>query len=286
MALSFNSSGQQENSGSTTNSFSFTNTSGNVLVVFTVNDVVEDLTSVTYNGVSLTSITSQDGASGFVRCQMWYLKSPATGANTLTATRPTGTGGFTVHAVSYAGANTATQPDSYASTTNTSTSTTQTTTVVSANCWLVAGITANSNGLSGSTGRTTKTTGAGQIGGTRIFDSNGTVGTGSQSLTQTMNAGENTGIIISLKAPLDYPITASFGSFTLTGQNSILNYGRTIIASVGYFILTGFDTTLTWFKKWTKQDKNTSVETNQTPSSTTWSNNSKNTSSETNQTKN
>jgi len=39
----------------------------------------------------------------------------------------------------------------------------------------------------------------------------------------------------------NYPLTASQGSYTLTGQNTLFSVGHTIIASLGSYVLTGFD---------------------------------------------
>jgi len=46
-------------------------------------------------------------------------------------------------------------------------------------------------------------------------------------------------IALSPVVSTNYPITASQGAFTLTGQSTLLKIGRKILASVGSFVLTG-----------------------------------------------
>lgn len=57
--------------------------------------------------------------------------------------------------------------------------------------------------------------------------------------------------------PTDYPLTAAQGSFTLSGQSAILRIGKSIIAAVGSFVLTGFDAA---FRRtgWLNESKNSS----------------------------
>jgi len=275
MALAFDSSGQQLNSGSTTNSFSFNNVAGNLLIVGCVDDAISTI-SVTYNGVSMTSVGSTNDGSGFVKVQLFYLMSPATGSNTLTATRTTGTGGFAVHAVSYSGAGTASQPDSFNTGSNSSTSLTVSTTVVNPNSWLVGIWTANSGSLSAGTGATARgadSGASGQIGATRFFDSNGTVGTGSQSMTVNMTSGSNGAVMMSIKAPNQVTLTMANGTLVITGFAMAFQHILTMVK--GTLTLTGFSATLTAVRKWVMATVNTS----------SWSNSSQNTSTMTTQNK-
>lgn len=104
--------------------------------------------------------------------------------------------------------------------------------------------------------------------------------------------------------PIDYPLTAAQGSFTLTGQTTNFPYGRTILASTGIFSLTGFIVNLlssgyTYVVKsvssyvnstkdssnYSNTPKNTSVVTNQNKNTSTFANQVKNTDTFTNQTK-
>jgi len=70
-----------------TQSVSFTNTAGNLLVVGLTHDYAMSVTAFTYNGVSLTEAVTQDDA-GVVpdHAAIWYLVNPATGTNTLSIT--------------------------------------------------------------------------------------------------------------------------------------------------------------------------------------------------------
>ncbi len=174
-------------------SFSHTITgSSPFLIVFTFgnNAGAETVTGLTYNSVALTQIQSlQDAGVGtglFQDAEVWYLKAPATGANTLAAT--VSGGAFCILAGSYTGVNQTSPIDSFSGAmtpptgnsdpANNAASWSQATTVVAANSWLVGRPWSLSGGEVASTGTTERTGG-------HVFDSNGTVGTGSQSLNWT-----------------------------------------------------------------------------------------------------
>lgn len=76
-------------SGTTTNSFSYTDGSGanRALSVETQNESTANPTSITYNSVAMTQLSCQQdgGFTGHKMC-IYYLANPASGANTLTAT--------------------------------------------------------------------------------------------------------------------------------------------------------------------------------------------------------
>lgn len=87
--------------------FSFTNTAGNVLYVAATNSNSSAVTSVTYNGVSMTQLgvtAAANGSGG--KIQLYRLSSPATGSNTVSVSF-TGGGTPTVMAaaISLSGAN-------------------------------------------------------------------------------------------------------------------------------------------------------------------------------------
>jgi hypothetical protein len=116
-AVTHNSSqGSSLESGATSHSFSFTNTSGNYMLVVVQNRLtvggcstsdIDDL-AVTYNGVALTFLkgSATDGvAGGSGTCVFGHLlglSSPATGANTLSLTW-TGTARVSVAVKTFAG---------------------------------------------------------------------------------------------------------------------------------------------------------------------------------------
>jgi hypothetical protein len=206
--IAFDSASQQITSSTGSNSLSFNNVAGNFMVVF-LYDNSSSTTGVTYNGVSLTDtgITVVKSASNQFTGYAFYLKSPATGANTLTASRSSSTGDYYLHVATYSGAGT-TQPDNAAATTEASSSTmTQTITVNTANSWTVCSAFADGGSLAASTGSTLRGSIINTV--TGLFDSNAAMAAGSQSMVQTMNGTfKRVGIIMSIK-----PIVAASSGF-------------------------------------------------------------------------
>lgn len=95
-------SNAQEASGATSKTFSHTCSGSNrVLVVSVMSSGSTDPSGVTYNSVALTKAVSN--ASPF-NCSIWYLASPATGANNIVVSFAASTK-FGVGAVSFTGAN-------------------------------------------------------------------------------------------------------------------------------------------------------------------------------------
>lgn len=200
MAIAFdNATSAVSTSGVKTLTWSHTITgTDNILIVGTTEE--QGITSVTYNGVSLTLVDTltpnNDTESAWV-----LLNAPAGTANiVVTVTNFTGAHNWiTGVACSYSGTNIISQPDSYhdGSTTGAGTanlSNTTSTTVVASNCWLVGigfGQTNNSSpgpGTYFSSNKTDRILQDGAYGASAennifIFDSNGTIGTGSQSAT-------------------------------------------------------------------------------------------------------
>lgn len=132
MAFVFDNSAS--NAGATTNSVSYSlnvGTGANRLLVFGA--MIFDLTlgnrvitSVTYNGVNLTKVRSDDNATNSGRTEIWYLINPSSGNNTLTATAT----GVVAKFDSFVGAWAAGQPFSQPNTSNGNTATTGTTETV------------------------------------------------------------------------------------------------------------------------------------------------------------
>lgn len=138
----------------------------------------------------------------------------------------------------------------------------------------------------GATGRGSATANTGEIGATRIYDSNGTVSTGSQGMTVDMFSGSNGAVIASLKAPMAYQIDPAVTTYSLTSIATVLSFGRQIIMAVGSYTLTSIDAVFALVRKWTPQSKNTSTMTNESKNTSSWTNESKDNSTFTNQTKN
>jgi sugar (pentulose or hexulose) kinase len=178
-----------------------------------------NVTNVTYNGVSMTKLGTQIKVSGGTAdwwISLYGLLAPATGTNTVSFTS---SNSLAACAVSYTGVSQSGLPDSsnQANSGGSNVSTfTLSTTVSASNCWLVAAFrgfnqeTVIWNGGAGTTKR------VGSLGGTNpyfhIIDSNGTVGTGSQSLIMDRSSGSERcgGVIISI-APASAPPTNNAG---------------------------------------------------------------------------
>lgn len=182
-----------------------------------------DTTSgITYNGVALTRI-------GFVQCpgdryvSVWYLAAPATGSNTLASS---GANLYELVAACYSGVDQSSPIDS----SNTATTSggnpfTFSTTVVATGCWLVtAGKTNGANPTAGSGTINRVVNDAG------IFDSNGTVGTGSQSLSLSNGTGANLGFVIASIKPAAAAGPANVKTFDGVTQSTGIStyFGNTV----------------------------------------------------------
>lgn len=181
--------------------FAFNNVAGDIVFVGIMTADTNAVTGVTYAGNAMTQVSTEQNVDTNLNCRLYVLENAPTGSNNViissTGTIFMGTVG---KAVSYSGASLTGQPDSSnANTVTSTTSLTISTTVVASNCWLVMwDVNANAALIAG-TGTTQR---GGETSGRKFFDSNGTVGTGSQSLqctwTGSFNAG---GIIASIKPP-------------------------------------------------------------------------------------
>lgn len=153
------------------------------------------ITGVTYNGVAMTRV-------GTVLADrwttLWVLANPATGANNVVATASSSTviGGASV---SYTGAKQTAQPDSSNTGTSATAALTVSTTVVLTNCWIVSVFRSAAHNIVNSSGFTVRQS---QFTGTLVVgDSNGTVGTGSQSVSVTDDGASAFAGIIASMAP-------------------------------------------------------------------------------------
>ena len=192
MAISFDAKGGNFTNTNpiTTLTWSHTCTGSNRIIFVTgrASESSDDMTA-TYGGVSMTKVTTTLGAASD-RIWLFVLHAPATGANNVVLTKPSFTAGqMDGSSASYTGALQTSTVDSFGNNTANSTTGTVSTTVVASNCWLVGGIRGNSGGAS-SDGTGTVTRSGAFIADTSsqtcISDSNGTVGTGSQSLNWNM----------------------------------------------------------------------------------------------------
>lgn len=204
--------------GSTTLNFSFNNAAGDLLVVGVFNVSADGNPTATYNSVSMTRVASRAVGGSTRSVHLYYLKSPATGTNTVAITQ-TGTTFLYATAASYSGTNTSSQPDSSSSNgASSATTLTTSTTVVASNCWLV-GVQSGDNGdfTTGGAGTTQRSHNA--SGYATIIDSNGTVSTGSQSLVGNNTPAQNIGCVLMSIAP------AGGGGGTVSPRKALLGVG-------------------------------------------------------------
>jgi hypothetical protein len=144
------------------------------------------VSGATYNGVAMTKavgITAALEGSNQIH-ELWYLKNPATGANNVVFTLSGSVSFLAAQSVSYTGY-TASSLESSASAQNVSTNNTAApacnVTITNSDCWIVgSSYTRDSNGISAGSGTTQRKSGAAN--GWQIGDSNGVVGTGTQTL--------------------------------------------------------------------------------------------------------
>lgn len=186
-------------SGTSTQAFT---TSGSDRFLVSATMTSNNTVNCTYNSVSLTDSDSIFNSNGW-ELEGHYLVNPASGSNNFVADFTTGgsSSGWAVSA--YSGCKQSGQPDSHTTVTQVTTSPiTPTTTVVASSCWLWAGVLALTTG---STSAGASTTLRQQISNNfssvlAIYDSNATVGTGSQSLSVSISGTitNAVGVVISI----------------------------------------------------------------------------------------
>ncbi len=171
-----------------------------------INTLGDIITGLTYNSVSNTQLAKFGNSAG-----QWdyyfYLFNPSTGANNATLTRSLSTldtWGFTIESFSGV-ASSALDSSNTATLAGGETTKTVTTTVVAANCWL-AGYFGGNRAATAGAGTTIRQSATPAFWDGCSADSNGTVGTGSQSLVVTCAAepggSAGTGLFIVSLNPL------------------------------------------------------------------------------------
>lgn len=188
MAITFDSSAKNVASSAT---WSHTCTGSNLILIVGLAIGQNTNATVTYNGVSMTMVGSA-GISTSYTLQYFYLLNPSTGTNTISCSNLGSSGGLGI-SLSYAGVLQSGFPDSssFSGGSGTGTPLTNTTTVLASNCWLVNfGVdwTTNNDITTISTNKTDRQTDTGYTNSSGKLigsDSNGTVSTGSQSVTLT-----------------------------------------------------------------------------------------------------
>lgn len=158
MAIAFDAASQGTSSGTSTTYAHNCSGSDRILFQQAYSTTGDDVTGITYNGVSMTQIAkiSKDGSSE--KLYLYYLIAPATGSNNVVITR-SGSGGFLHGATaSFTGALQSGVPDSSASAAQTVAATSQSisTTTVLDNCWLVGAWVCDNGGITGGSATTVR----------------------------------------------------------------------------------------------------------------------------------
>lgn len=210
MAIALDATSSATASGSDTISWTHTCTGSDlVLVVFITGASAgvgfSGTDTMTYNGVAMTFVdVANDGVQSI---GMWYLLNPATGANTVLWDWNSGNFTKSGFAVSLTGCDSTSQPDSSNKGTATSFDVTLSTTVVDTGCWLVGAIQSQTGALSAGTGATERQeqTDADSKH-SALYDSNGTVGTGSQSMvvSSATSTDDSAWAIMSIAPKVDF----------------------------------------------------------------------------------
>lgn len=164
----------------------------------------------TYNSVSLTATTSSTTGS-FWKTFLNVLIAPSTGTHTFSFTA-SASDELRANCATYSGCKQTAQPDSFAEnhSTGATTTLTWTTTVVTSNCWLVL-CNFIDPGSAGAGSGTFKRFSSSSVNTDvyDIFDSNGTVSTGSQSLIVTFpSSNVISGVVVSV-APVAAAVVVS-----------------------------------------------------------------------------
>jgi hypothetical protein len=214
MAIAFDAATNPALASATSLTFSHTcSGSDRILFVsaFVRNQVIS---SITYNGVSMTEIGTREGPQGGSSdyISLYYLVAPATGVNNVVITIPSSAviiGG----SVSYTGASQTGQPDNSQNNNTTVEATTTTTlTTVADNCWVMGMVRAGSDGnTSASTGTTLRANTAGYF---QMYDKNGPVTpAGSASIITTQVSQTTMAKIASFAPSVSASNTGNFFAF-------------------------------------------------------------------------
>jgi len=255
MAIAFLGSGDAGDTGGSTGGHSATvniPSGTNILIIYAYTGSAVGSFSPpnagTVAGNSMTSCgTPPTGEQNSGWGSMFLYLSPPSGNQTVAVSGATGAvTGFQWAA--YSGAKQSGQPDSYGVTNSgTGANMVVSTTVVASNSWLVGGQINQGSQPSTPTIRAyaLRTSGGGQV----LGDSNGTVGTGSQSLTFTLANSWRNGLVISIAptttaAPtVTTQAVSSIGTTTATGNGNVTSDGGATVTERGVCVGTSANPT-------------------------------------------
>lgn len=189
MAIAFDSAASKSQDSSTTNTFAHTCAGSNRIILVGCMTTNGTITGVTYNGVSLTqAIDNTTGGSTFNHIYLFYLIAPATGTNNVIVTS-SGSGSVYAASASYTGVAQTSPIDGTSATTTTTTGAfSKSVTTSVANDWIIGYVgagnysTSASNEPAAGSGTTRRATDPGTGSWYSIFDGNGAVSAGANSL--------------------------------------------------------------------------------------------------------
>lgn len=210
MAIAFDAATSDQQLGVSSHTYSHTVAAGSNMILFVCSANGEGastdrMSGVTYNGTSMTAVNSKQlNPNGWTHIH--YLAAPSTGANNVTITWISAVGASRGVAVSYSGASQTGIPDSQTTGNQSTSPQTCSTTVVTDQSWLLMNNVADRN-ITASTGATVRSSGWADVG--AVFDSNGGVGTGSQSMQTTTVGTASYGYAICSFAPAAAASTAT-----------------------------------------------------------------------------
>jgi hypothetical protein len=179
--------------------------------------------AATYNGVSCTRIGSEVATpTSGSRLALFYLINPATGTHNVVASC---TGVVAVvggSSASYTGAKQTGQPDANNSATGSSLTASTAVTVVGTGCWIVSGLINDADNFANTGTNYSKRAPTGSASSITIGDSAGTVGTGSQTVSVTINSGSPNWAIVS----------ASIAAVPATGPANLKSLDTNVAANI------------------------------------------------------
>jgi len=228
MAIAFDNAAAGDGGG-----FSYTVGSGSdrILVVGVLSNSGDGtFTGITYNGVALTEgvFNDQTLSGANQRCSLWYLVNPDSGANTL-VTQGTAGANNTLRVASFSGAKQTGQPDATATGQETTVSTTVTASpalsVVAENSWVIAFVRnrAGGNDVTNNSGVTGTSRGGNP--GPMYWDSNGTVSTGSNTVSFAGNSQTWNVVTMSIAPAVAAGPTTVKTKDSVTQSTGIKTYG-------------------------------------------------------------
>lgn len=207
------------------------------------------VSSITYNGVSLSLIKAQASVSGAVRAELWGLAVPASGPHTITVTLSASLdsiGG----AVSFANVVQATSTEAANSATATNVGAADATvdvTTISNKAWVVDIVATDDTSITVGAGQTSRNNVTGTLGSGAMSTEGPKTPAGAVTMSWTNVAALATWSIASVAIiPLSASksLSAGAGSFVLTGTAAGVLVARKVAAAAGSYALTGTAATL------------------------------------------